>query len=383
MREHADMSTTGKPAVQRKTGLVYHELYMWHNTGNYANVLPFGNPVQPYVHAENPETKRRIHNLLEVAGLTKNLVSIEPRPATEQELLRFHTQAHIDKVRSLNDAIGADAGTGGVMGRGSFEIALLSAGGVIEAVDAVIDQQVNNAYALVRPPGHHAMPDLAMGFCLFGNAAIAGFHALDVRGLKRIAYVDWDVHHGNGTEAAFYQDPRALTISIHQDRCFPKDSGFIADTGEGAGKGFNINIPLPPGSGVGAYDAAFDRVVVPALMAFKPELIVVPCGFDAGAHDPLGRQMMTSDGYRSLTSKIIGVADAVCDGRVVMCHEGGYDAASVPFYGLAVIETLSGISSGVDDPLLPMLSTLGQQELQPHQQALIEQVRAQTALITS
>ncbi|MDJ0926880.1 MAG: class II histone deacetylase [Gammaproteobacteria bacterium] len=356
-----------------KTGFVHHELFMWHNTGNFAGVMPFGNPVQPYEHVENPETKRRIKNLLDVSGMTGKLVPIEPRPATEEELLRFHTKDHIEKIQSLNESFGVDAGFFTPMGRGSYEIALLSAGGVIEAVDAVLSDRVDNAYALVRPPGHHALPDLAMGFCLFGNAVIAGKHALDVKGLERIAYVDWDVHHGNGTQAGFYDDPRALTISVHQDNCFPPDSGHLSEIGEGAGEGFNINVPLPPGSGNGAYEATFDRVVLPALRRYKPELIIVPSGFDAGAHDPLGRMMVTGGEYRSLTRKMMRVADEVCDGRLVLCHEGGYNAPTVPFYALAVIEALSGVDSGVEDPFDPLLSVMGQQELQPHQDALIRQ----------
>ncbi len=143
------------------------------------------------------------------------------------------------------------------------------------------------------------------------------------------------------------------------------------EQGGGAGEGFNINIPLPPGSGVGAYDAACDRIIVPALQAYKPDLIIVPSGFDAGAWDPLGRQMMTSTGYRSLTRKLMAVADDVCDGRLVMCHEGGYNGSTVPFFGLAVMETLSGISTGTEDPFDALLSGLGGQSLQPHQDARI------------
>lgn len=361
-----------------KTGFVYHELYMWHNTGNYAGVMPFGFPVQPYEHVENPDTKRRIRHLLDVSGMLKRLSDIEAREATNEELLRFHTQAHIDKIRSQTDLIASEAGSNTPMGRGSFEIALLSAGGVIEAVDAVVRGSVKNAYALVRPPGHHAMPDLAMGFCLFGNAAIAGRHALAVRGLERIAFVDWDVHHGNGTQAAFYNDPQALTISIHQDRCFPSDSGLAIEIGEGDGAGFNLNVPLPPGSGVGAYQAAFDQIVVPALNAFEPELIIVPCGFDGGAFDPLGRQMMTGNGFRSLTEKLMRVADSHCQGKLVMCHEGGYSAPTVPFFALAVIEALSGIDSGVEDPFERILSAMGQQELQPHQAHLIDTIATES-----
>jgi acetoin utilization deacetylase AcuC-like enzyme len=353
------------------TGFVFHEIYMWHNTGNFAGPVPFGFPVQPYEHAENPETKRRFRNLLEASGLLGRLKSIEARRATDAEVLRAHTKAHLEKIRSLNDVIGADAGIFTPMGRGSCDIALLAAGGVIEAVDAVLDGKVRNAYALVRPPGHHALPDLAMGFCLFGNAAIAGRHLLDVRKLDRIAFVDWDVHHGNGTQAIFWEDPRALTISVHQDNCFPPNSGHLSEVGAGRGEGYNINIPLPPGSGVGAYEATFDRVVVPALHAFKPDLIIVPSGFDAGAHDPLGRQMMTSEGYRTLTRKLMTAADELCGGRLALCHEGGYNAPTVPFFGLAVMEELSGIRTGVVDPFHELLNGLGYQSLQPHQDAII------------
>jgi len=356
----------------KQTGLVFHELYLWHNTGNYAGVVPFGNPVQPHVHIEEPETKRRIKNLLEVSGLSKSLTAIEPREALPHELLRFHTEIHVENIKTLSGQVAAEGGLSASMGTGSYEIALLSAGGVIEAVDAVLDGRVSNAYALVRPPGHHAMPDIAMGFCLFGNGAIAGLHALEERQLNRIAYVDWDVHHGNGTEAAFYTDPRALTISIHQDRNFPPWGGAISDTGEADGEGFNINIPLPPGSGDGAYEAVFDRVVIPALRAFKPDLIMVPCGFDAGAFDPLGQMMLSSDAYRGFTSKIKQAAADLCDGRIVMCHEGGYSAPTAPFFGLAVLEELSGIRTGVVDPFQVVFESLGQQELQPHQDAVIK-----------
>lgn len=358
------------------TGFVFHELYLWHNTGNFAGVMPFGDPVEPYEHAENPATKRRIHNLMAVSGLLDEMVMIKPRAVSESELLRFHTKEHIEHIRSLNEDLNVDAGVFTPMGRGSFDIACLAAGGVIEAFDAVIDGRVNNAYALVRPPGHHAMPDLAMGFCLFGNGAVAGLHALATKGIERIAYVDWDVHHGNGTQAAFYDDPRALTISIHQDGCFPQETGLMSERGEGRGLGYNINVPLPPGSGVGAYEATYERVVLPALRRYKPDLIVVPSGFDAGAYDPLGRQMMTSEGYRQLTHWLLEAADDLCDGRLVMCHEGGYSAPTVPFFAHAVIETMAASEARVTDPFQAILGGLGQQALQPHQDQLITEAEA-------
>ena len=357
-----------------KTGIVFHELYLWHHTGNHADYVPYGFPVEPFHHLESPDTKRRIKNLMEVSGLYNKLIPITPRKATKEEILFFHTDNHYEHIRSLNDSISVNAGISAPTGIGSFDIALLSSGGVIEAIDRVIDGDVDNAYALVRPPGHHAMPNKAMGFCLFGNAAIAGKHALQIRGLNKIAFVDWDVHHGNGTQAAFYEDPTALTISIHQDRNFPTNSGFVSENGEGKGSGYNINIPLPPGSGVGAYEAAFDRVVIPALEAYKPELIIVPSGFDGGAGDPIGRQMMTSEGFRSLTKKLMQSAEEICDGKILMTHEGGYSAATVPFFAHAVIETLAQEDTGIKDPFQNIIGNLGQQELQPHQDQLILEV---------
>ena len=356
-----------------KTGLVFHELYLWHNTGNHADYVPYGFPVEPLNHSESPETKRRIKSLMEVSGLLEKLIPIKPRKATKQEILMFHTENHFEHIKSLNETINVDAGISAPTGIGSFDIALLSTGGVIEAIDKVIDGEVNNAYALVRPPGHHAIPDRAMGFCLFGNAAIAGKHALSNRGLSKIAYVDWDVHHGNGTQTAFYKNPNALTISIHQDRNFPTNSGLINENGEGKGKGYNINIPLPPGSGVGAYEASFDRVIIPALEKFDPELIIVPSGFDCGAGDPIGRQMMTSEGFRSITKKMMRVANETCNGKMLMTHEGGYSAATVPFSAHAVIETLAEEDIGIKDPFQRIIGNLGQQELQPHQDKLIKE----------
>jgi len=354
------------------TGLVWHELYMWHDTGTGAWVTPASLTVQPLGHIESAEGKRRIRNLVEVSGLIDHLVQLKPRPATEDEILRLHTKEYVERIKKLSAEAGGEAGEETPFGRGSFEIALLAAGGCITAVDSVLDGKVDNAYALVRPPGHHAERDQGRGFCIFGNTALAAMHAREARGLSRVAIVDWDVHHGNGTEHAFYSDPSVLTISIHQDNNYPPGSGGITDIGEGAGLGYNINVPLPPGSGVGAYVATFERVVAPAVTAFRPELILIASGLDASAMDPLASMMMTSEGYRTLTRTVLGVARDVCGGRLVACHEGGYSPAYVPYCGLAIIEELAGRRTGVDDPLLGLLAAFGGQEIQPHQEAVVQ-----------
>jgi acetoin utilization deacetylase AcuC-like enzyme len=353
------------------TGFLWHERYMWHDTRSAGLFLPAGGMLEPDEHAENPRTKRRLRNLLEVSGLLDRLTPLSPRPADESELLRFHTKAYIAKIRELSAAGGGDAGEFTPFGPGSYEIALLSAGGCIAAVDAVIGGRVGNAYALVRPPGHHAEAERGRGFCIFANVALAAAHARAVHGLERIAVVDWDVHHGNGTQAAFWTDPGVLTISIHQDRYYPPETGAVGEIGEGRGRGYNINVPLPPGSGSGAYRAAFERVVLPALRAYRPQLILVASGFDAGVTDPLGRMLLHSESYRQMARDLVNAAGELCAGRLLGCHEGGYSTAYVPFCGLAVLEELSGIATGVADPFLEFFQGMGYQELQSHQDAVI------------
>ena len=354
------------------TGWLCHELYFWHDTGNYASFFPPGLTIEPGVPSENAQTKRRFRNLVEVSGLLQHLVPIQARPASEDELARFHTRPYIERIKAGSAKLKGDDEGFTPYGHGSYEIACLAAGGTIAMVEAVLSGEVANGYALVRPPGHHALADQGMGFCLFGNVAVAVMHARAAHGVGRIATVDWDVHHGNGSQAAFYDERDVLTISVHQDRMFPLDSGDVAERGSGAGIGANLNIPLPAGSGVGAYLAAFERVVLPALRKFKPELIVVPSGFDASGADPLGRMMLTSEGYGQLTRMLMEAADDVCGGRLAFSHEGGYSEMHVPFCGLAVMEKLSGRATGIIDPRLESMRAVAGQELQPHQEKAIE-----------
>jgi acetoin utilization deacetylase AcuC-like enzyme len=362
------------------TGYAYHEIFGWHDTSSYAGLFP-SNPtagLQPFAHLESAETKRRIHELVVVSGLIDHLVRIAPRPATDEEIRRVHTAEHLARIESESLLPkGGDAGDGiSPFGQGGIHIARLAAGAVIECVDAVLDRRVDNAYALVRPPGHHAIPSSGMGFCVFGNVAIAAAHARSVRGVERIAVVDWDVHHGNGTQAAFYGEPDVLTISIHQDNVFPPNSGGLDEHGEGSGVGFALNVPLPPGTGDGGYLHVMDEVVIPAVRAFDPDLILVASGFDAGVMDPLARQMVTSAGFRAMTERVLDVAAACCGGRVVMSHEGGYSPVYVPFCGLAVLEAMCG-QRVLDDPFLPIVTGFAGHELKPAEADVISAAAAQ------
>lgn len=355
-----------------KTGFLWHEYFAWHSTGVASGNLPAGGFVEPGVHFENPQTKRRFRNLLEVTGLLDELQPLRTRLATDEELLRVHTADYLARLREMSKSGFGEAGEFTPFGKGSFEIAKRGVGACITAADAVYDQVVRNAYVLCRPPGHHAEPDRGRGYCLLANEALTVEHLRAIRGLKRIAIVDWDVHHGNGAQSIFYGDPNVLTISIHQDRLYPVESGSLAETGEGDGKGACLNIPLPGGSGHEAYVSAIDRVVIPALDRFSPEMIIVSCGFDASALDPLGRQQATSQTYRAMTRLVMNAADRLCDGRLMMIHEGGYSEAYVPWCGLAVIEEMSGVKTEAQDPFMDWIGTIGGHELKPAEVDVLE-----------
>jgi acetoin utilization deacetylase AcuC-like enzyme len=354
------------------TGLVAHERYFWHDTGSGAGFSSTNQFMQPDRHPESPSTKRRFLALLEVSGITERLTRLKPRDATLSELKYFHTEGYIDSVRALSATSGGQLGDSVTIGSGSYEIAVLAAGGCLEAADAVLTGRVRNAYALVRPPGHHAEAEAGRGYCVFGNLVLAVRHAQRVHRVGRVAVIDWDVHHGNGTESAFLEDPSVLAISIHQERCYPIDQGDMSVTGRGKAAGTNLNIPLPPGAGHGAYLATFDRVVLPALHRFRPELIVIASGLDASAMDPLGRMLCTSETYRAMAASVVKAAGELCGGRLLATHEGGYSNAYVPFCGLPILEEFSGFRTHVTDPYLEELMQMGGQELKPHQADVIE-----------
>lgn len=356
------------------TGYIWNELYGWWDMGS-GGLAP-ADPrkgLQPLAHWAHPDTKRRLHELVAVSGIMDGLTRIQSRKATEEELLRVHRAEHVDRIRRESDTPkGGDAGDGNSpFGAGGYDIARLSAGGAIALVEAVVTGEVNNGYAVINPPGHHARSDKGMGFCVFNNVAVAVRHAQAALGVERVAVVDWDVHHGNGTQEIFWEDPSVLTVSIHQELCFPTDSGYVEERGKSAGEGYAVNVPLAPGAGHESYLYAMDRIILPALRRFEPELIVVASGFDASVHDPLARQMATSSTFATLTRRVLAVADELCLGRVAMMQEGGYSPHYVPFCGAAVISELAGLEP-VPDPYLAVTAGSRGFALEPHQREEID-----------
>ncbi len=340
-----------------RTGFYTDERTFWHATGMQALFLPVGDWVQPpggTAGADTPDSKRRLLNLANASGLTRKLVMADSTPATVEDACRVHPRAYIDQFKAVSDAGGGDIGHLAPFSKGGFEIAMISSGLAISAVDDVLNGKVDNAYALCRPAGHHCLADMPMGFCLLANIPIAIEAAKARHGISRVAVVDWDVHHGNGTQSIFYDRDDVLTISVHQDRCFPPGYSGAEDRGEGKGLGYNLNIPLPAGGGHDIYVHAFEALVLPALEAFKPELIIVACGLDANSVDPLARMLLHSESYRTLTQTMMDAANRLCGGKLVVVHEGGYAEAYVPFCGHAVLETLSGVRTEVVDPVLEM-----------------------------
>ncbi|MEM1264605.1 MAG: class II histone deacetylase [Pseudomonadota bacterium] len=341
------------------TAFFWDERTFWHGGGNFTFLTPVGGLVQPPAASglpESPETKRRLVNLLRVTGLWEALDTQGAEPATREDLERVHPATYLDRFKALSDAGGGEIGLRTPFGPGGYEIAALSAGLARAALFSVLEGRHRTAYALSRPPGHHCLPDWPNGFCLLNNIAIA-IEAARAAGLcRRPVVIDWDVHHGNGTEAIFYEDPDVLTVSIHQDRNYPLDTGEASARGRGRGVGANLNIPLPAGGGHDAYLYAMDRLVLPALTAHKPDVVIVACGFDASGVDPLSRMLAGLDTFRALTQAVLGAAEDHADGRLLLVHEGGYSELHVPFCAHAVLEEMSGAEIRAPDPLAARIS---------------------------
>ena len=272
-------------------------------------------------------------------GLEARLRVVTPRDATRAELLRVHREAHVARVAaSAGRTVRFDPDT--QAGPHSYAAALKAAGAVVEAVDRVLDGDADRAFCAVRPPGHHAEPDRVMGFCFFNNVGVAAAHAL-ARGRRRVMVVDWDVHHGNGTQAMFYADPRVLYLSSHEYPFYP-GTGSLAEVGEGAGRGFNVNLPMPAGMGDPEYARVYRQVVEPIGRAFDPELVLVSAGFDPYVADPLAGMQVTERGFAEMAAVCLSIAAGASGGRVVFALEGGYDLEGIARSSASVATLLLG-----------------------------------------
>lgn len=314
----------GRPEASPRVGLFDHPLFLEHETGPG--------------HPERPERLLAFARGLREAGLSDRLIARQAAEADAAAILRVHSDALLrDLEASRGQRVAFDPDT--PAGPRSFEAALLAAGAVTGAVDALLDGDLDRALVAVRPPGHHAERDRPMGFCLLGNVAIGAAHAL-ARGLSRVAVIDWDVHHGNGTQHAFEHDPRVLFTSSHAWPFYP-GTGALAEMGEGRGRGYTINLPLPQGCGDADYVALYDGLVAPVVAAFEPELVLVSMGFDPHADDPLAGMQVTADGFGRLASACLAAA-APAGGKAVFVLEGGYDLEGIASSAAAVARVALG-----------------------------------------
>jgi acetoin utilization deacetylase AcuC-like enzyme len=302
-------------------------------------------------HSENAARLTTIQDVLNEAGVMHLMHPIVPNPATEDQILAVHEEDYLGLLTWTETQRGMQLGPDTYVLPQSYGIAKLASGAVIDGVDAVMTGAADNALICVRPPGHHATPKMGMGFCLLNNIAIAARHAQNAYGLSRVMIVDFDVHHGNGTQDAFYSDPSVLFLSTHQSPLYP-GTGLINETGEDAGMGATINIPLPPGTGDRGYAAVYRDIVWPAATRFEPELILVSAGFDAHWVDPLAQIQLSLPTYTLFTHDLMAMADHFCGGRIGFVLEGGYNLTALGHGVLNVAYALLG-QDEVSDPLGP------------------------------
>lgn len=310
-----------------KTGVVVDPRYMGHDPGAY--------------HVETPERLRAIYELFEEADLKDKFIRIEPRRATHEELSWNHTQEHIKRIAATAGKSSSYLDPDTRTSERSYEVALLAVGGVFAAIDALWDKKIDNGFALVRPPGHHAEAGCAMGFCLFNNIALGAHYLIERYGFKKVLIVDWDIHHGNGTQHSFYDRSDVLYFSTHQFPYYP-GTGNFDETGAGSGEGYTVNVPLPMGQGDTEYTAIFENILRPIALEYRPECVLVSAGFDIYYRDPLGTMEITKEGFAKLTRILKDIAGLCCDGRLVLVLEGGYNVMGQKESVRAVLNELAG-----------------------------------------
>ena len=311
--------------MSRKTGIVQDKRYLLHMAG--------------FSHPESPERLAGIYEMLDNPAMSWKFTQIEAREATHDEISTVHSPSYINFIASTDgkDCVILDPDT--ITSPDTYSTAKLAVGGLCNAVDQVFNGSVDNAFAFVRPPGHHAGRENAAGFCIFNNIAIAALHAILKHRLKRVMIVDWDLHHGNGTQSIFYKDPRVLYFSAHQYPYYP-GTGSLQEIGQGKGEGYTINVPMQAGSTDASYVNIFRKILEPVALEYKPQLILLSAGFDAYFNDPLGGMRITPDGFAALARILLTIADKCCQGRLVAVLEGGYHVAGLAKSAKSVLEEM-------------------------------------------
>ena len=312
----------------RKTGIVKDKRYMDHDMGA--------------LHPESPKRLEVIYAMLESPDMQGNFITVPVRRALEHELHLVHSPKHVQKIAATEGQTSAYLDPDTQTSAGSYEAALLAVGGLCEAISMVNSGELDNAFALVRPPGHHAEKSRAMGFCLFNNVAVGARYSQEYLKLDRVLIIDWDLHHGNGTQHSFEDDPSILYFSTHQYPFYP-GSGAFTETGTGRGEGFTVNVPLSPGCGDGDYIAIFEHILRPIALDFNPDIILVSAGFDTHTADPLGGMMVTPKGFAGMARSIMKIADSCCKGKIIITLEGGYDVEGQKDSVKEVLKEMAGL----------------------------------------
>lgn len=332
--------------MSKNTGIVKDWRYLRHGT--------------EFSHPESPQRLVSIYEMLDNPDMVWKFIGIDAREASRAELERVHRPTYIDTIASTagQSMFMLDPDT--VATPETYEIARLAAGGVMNAIDTVTYREADNAFALIRPPGHHAQAGTAAGFCIFNNIAIGARHAMALHGTERILIVDWDLHHGNGTQEIFYEDREVLYFSTHQYPAYP-GTGGMGEMGRGKGLGYTVNVPLNPGADDALYVRVFRDILSPIALAFRPEIILVSAGFDPYFGDPLGEMKVTPEGFACLTRVLLDLADEWCGGRLVMVLEGGYNVQGLTKCVRAVLLEMIGETHVTEATLSRMAGETGEQ----------------------
>jgi acetoin utilization deacetylase AcuC-like enzyme len=322
--------------MSKNTGIVKDRRYLRHGS--------------EFTHPETPQRLVSIYEMLDNPDMAWKYTGIDARHATREELERVHRPYFIDFIAQSAGKAMTMLDSDTVATAETYDTARLAAGGVMNAIDSVVSGETDNAFALVRPPGHHAQAAEAAGFCIFNNIAVGARHALVRWGMERILIVDWDLHHGNGTQEAFYEDRQVLYCSTHQSPAYP-GTGGLEETGKGAGIGYTINIPLRPGADDAFYVRVFREILRPVARMFRPEIILVSAGFDPYVGDPLGEMKVTPEGFACLTRILLDLAEECCNGRLVLVLEGGYNVSGQTKSVRAVLQELLGETRVTEETL--------------------------------